>query len=193
MIFEVSNRGSLMFATYLEVVRTISARYRSGRNRCLCSRNNEFYRPGDFQRVSDSAKCWRQWLCCEGERRWKCEALLQLFRCGRREPERLGHISGQGVRHRFCGKFRLSYEKPISADLQELYRKRCFRQCDQSGWVGANDLVYSTFLGGSGLDQGMGVAVDKTSGNIYVAGVSSLRTSRYYHRSERLAARKTAS
>ena len=38
--------------------------------------------------------------------------------------------------------------------------------------TGAASLVYSTYLGGSGLDQGNGVAVD-ASGNAYVAGATT--------------------
>ena len=38
--------------------------------------------------------------------------------------------------------------------------------------TGAASLVYSTYLGGSGLDQGNGVAVD-ASGNAYVAGLTT--------------------
>jgi len=41
---------------------------------------------------------------------------------------------------------------------------------------GAASLVFSTYLGGSGLDQGNGVAVD-TSGNAYVAGLTTSRAS----------------
>ncbi len=41
---------------------------------------------------------------------------------------------------------------------------------------GAASLLYSTYLGGSGLDQGNGVAVD-ASGNAYVAGVTTSKAS----------------
>ncbi|MGA2074821.1 MAG: choice-of-anchor D domain-containing protein [Terriglobia bacterium] len=41
---------------------------------------------------------------------------------------------------------------------------------------GPSSLVFSTYLGGSGLDQGNGVAVD-TSGNAYVAGITTSRAS----------------
>ena len=41
---------------------------------------------------------------------------------------------------------------------------------------GAASFVFSTYLGGSGLDQGNGVAVD-TSGNAYVAGITTSRAS----------------
>jgi hypothetical protein len=42
--------------------------------------------------------------------------------------------------------------------------------------TGAASLVFSTYLGGSGLDQGNSVAVD-TSGNAYVAGLTTSRAS----------------
>lgn len=38
--------------------------------------------------------------------------------------------------------------------------------------IGSSSLVYSTYLGGNGLDQGSGVAVDK-SGNAFVAGMTN--------------------
>ena len=41
---------------------------------------------------------------------------------------------------------------------------------------GASSLLFSSYLGGSGLDQGNGVAVD-TSGNAYVAGITTSRAS----------------
>jgi hypothetical protein len=41
---------------------------------------------------------------------------------------------------------------------------------------GAASLVFSTYLGGSGLDEGNGVAVD-TSGNAYIAGLTTSRAS----------------
>ena len=41
---------------------------------------------------------------------------------------------------------------------------------------GASSLIFSTYLGGSGLDQGNGVAVDPT-GNAYVAGLTTSRAS----------------
>ncbi len=41
---------------------------------------------------------------------------------------------------------------------------------------GASSLLFSTYLGGSGLDQGNGVAVDPT-GNAYVAGLTTSRAS----------------
>jgi len=44
-------------------------------------------------------------------------------------------------------------------------------QVDTSA-TGAASLIYSTYLGGSGLDQGNGMAVD-ASGNAYVAGVTT--------------------
>jgi len=42
--------------------------------------------------------------------------------------------------------------------------------------AGTSSLVFSTFIGGSGLDQGNGVAVDAT-GNAYVAGLTTSRAS----------------
>jgi hypothetical protein len=42
--------------------------------------------------------------------------------------------------------------------------------------LGPSSLLFSTYLGGSGLDQGNGVAVD-ASGNAYVAGVTTSRES----------------
>ena len=42
--------------------------------------------------------------------------------------------------------------------------------------LGPSSLLFSTYLGGSGLDQGNGVAVDAT-GNAYVAGVTTSRAS----------------
>jgi hypothetical protein len=42
--------------------------------------------------------------------------------------------------------------------------------------VGASSLIFSTYLGGSGLDQGNGVAVD-SSGNAYVGGITTSRAS----------------
>jgi len=41
---------------------------------------------------------------------------------------------------------------------------------------GASSLLFSTYIGGSGLDQGNGVAVD-TTGNAYVAGLTTSRAS----------------
>jgi len=42
--------------------------------------------------------------------------------------------------------------------------------------LGPSSLLFSTYLGGSGLDQGNGVAVD-ASGNAYVAGITTSRAS----------------
>jgi len=42
--------------------------------------------------------------------------------------------------------------------------------------AGAASLIFSSYLGGSGLDQGNGVAVD-TTGNAYVAGITTSRAS----------------
>jgi hypothetical protein len=42
--------------------------------------------------------------------------------------------------------------------------------------TGAASLAYSSFLGGTGLDQGNGIAVD-TSGNVYVAGLLTSKAS----------------
>jgi len=42
--------------------------------------------------------------------------------------------------------------------------------------AGSSSLIYSTYIGGSGLDQGNGVAVD-ASGNAYVAGLTTSRAS----------------
>ncbi len=39
--------------------------------------------------------------------------------------------------------------------------------------AGGNQLIYSTYLGGSNADQGFGVAVDQNSGDAYIAGVTS--------------------
>ena len=42
---------------------------------------------------------------------------------------------------------------------------------DPGALIGTDSLIYSTYLGGSGLDRGLGIAVDNT-GNVYVAGLT---------------------
>ena len=63
---------------------------------------------------------------------------------------------------------------PLITPLQSTYAGAgaAFFSKVNTNATGAASLVYSTYLGGSGLDQGNGVAVDST-GNAYVAGGTS--------------------
>jgi hypothetical protein len=186
IIFEVSSSGSLMFATYLGgtqddigygIAVDGTGVYVAGTTNStglatsgafqttLSTGGNAFVAKAN---AAGSAKLYFTYFVAGGE----SLSGLDIY-------QGKVYVTGSAVNPAFPVK------NPYQATCKSCTVSDAFVTVINPAGSGANDLVYSTFLGGSGLDQGTGVAVDKTSGNVYVTGVtqspdfpvlSSLRT-----------------